>query len=233
MQDIKYIFFDFGGTLDLDGVHWYDHWIRSYKAAGIEVPENDLKSAYLETEKNLNAMPPLSCDYLGLIRLKAEYQLGYLFHIDKSVGEITELTSALAKATYEPIAKQAAKSLEILETLRKTYKLGVISNFYGNLDIVLRELLMRNSICNVIDSKIVQIRKPNPEIYKFAVDQCGLSPEQCVMVGDSYRQDIEPAKSIGMKTIMINSRQVDGTNNEYDKADIIVNSISEIINILI
>lgn len=233
MQNIKYIFFDFGGTLDLDGVHWYDHWIRSYKAAGIEVPESDFKSAYLETEKNLNAMPPLTCDYLGLIRMKAEYQLGYLYHIDKSVSEIAELTENLSQATYEPIEKQAAKSLEILEALRKTYKLGVISNFYGNLDIVLRELLMRNSISNVIDSKIVQIRKPNPEIYEFAVQQCGLAPEQCVMVGDSYRQDIEPAKSIGMKTIMINSRQVDGINNEYDKADIIVNSISEIINILI
>ena len=233
MQDIKYIFFDFGGTLDLDGVHWYDHWIRSYNSAGIEVPESDFKSAYLETEKTLNAMPPLSCDYLGLIRLKAEQQLSHLNNSKLNAHDITELTSALAKATYEPIAKQATKSLEILEALRKTYKLGVISNFYGNLEIVLRELLMRNSICNVIDSKIVQIRKPNPEIYKFAVDQCGLSPEQCVMVGDSYRQDIEPAKSIGMKTIMINSRQVDGINNEYDKADIIVNSISEIINILI
>ncbi len=233
MQDVKFIFFDFGGTLDLDGVHWYDHWIRSYKVAGIEIPESDFKSAYLETEKTLNAMPPLTGDYLDLIRMKAEYQLGYLYNIKKSISEIAVLTDELVRTTYEPIAKQAAKSLQILEALRKKYKLGVISNFYGNLDIVLRELLMRNSINSVVDSKSVQIRKPDPEIYKYAVNQCGLTPEQCVMVGDSYRQDIEPAKSIGMKTIMINSRQVDGTNNDYDKSDIIINSISELSNILI
>ncbi len=45
--------------------------------------------------------------------------------------------------------------------------------------------------------------KPDPAIFRWALEQAGCTPDHAVMVGDRLDNDIRPAKELGMKTIRI------------------------------
>ncbi|HYI75076.1 MAG TPA: HAD family hydrolase, partial [Gaiellaceae bacterium] len=45
--------------------------------------------------------------------------------------------------------------------------------------------------------------KPDPSIFLVALEQLGASPEETVMVGDSYEDDIEGARALGMRAILL------------------------------
>jgi HAD superfamily hydrolase (TIGR01509 family) len=45
--------------------------------------------------------------------------------------------------------------------------------------------------------------KPAPELFRAALAAAGAPAHRCVMVGDSYRADIEPAMALGMRTVWL------------------------------
>ena len=49
----KGIIFDFGGTIDTNGIHWEKVLFRFYQKAGIEIDENSFHSIYVQVEKML------------------------------------------------------------------------------------------------------------------------------------------------------------------------------------
>jgi HAD superfamily hydrolase (TIGR01549 family) len=55
----------------------------------------------------------------------------------------------------------------------------------------------------LVISDEVAVSKPHPEIFQFALKQAGITPDEAVMVGNDYFNDIEPAKWLGMRTIWI------------------------------
>ena len=55
----------------------------------------------------------------------------------------------------------------------------------------------------VIESAVVGVRKPDPAIFRLGVEALALQPEEVVVIGDSYRKDIQPAQSLGCDTIWI------------------------------
>lgn len=68
------------------------------------------------------------------------------------------------------------------------------------------------------------VRKPNPEAFKQICDSVGICPEKSISVGDQVTSDILPAKSLGMKTILVRSYS--------DKADHCIDSLEELPNLL-
>jgi putative hydrolase of the HAD superfamily len=123
-------------------------------------------------------------------------------------------------------------SKEILEQLSPEYLLAVISNFYGNIETVLEELSLKKYFTSILDSAVVGIRKPDPKIFEIALNELGVNPNDAVMIGDSYTNDIVPAKLIGCKTIWINNKGWE-EQNENNKADIIIKSFKELPEILV
>ena len=53
----------------------------------------------------------------------------------------------------------------------------------------------------------VGLTKPDPSFYRLALASTIETPESCVMIGDSYENDIVPALSLGMKTIWVQHRK--------------------------
>ncbi|HEX4466184.1 MAG TPA: HAD family hydrolase [Solirubrobacteraceae bacterium] len=45
--------------------------------------------------------------------------------------------------------------------------------------------------------------KPDPSMFERALSRAGVSPEEAVMVGDSYAEDIAPAQTLGMRTVWV------------------------------
>ena len=117
----------------------------------------------------------------------------------------------------------------VLQQLKQQHRLGLVTNFYGNMSVVLKEFGLSNLFQTVTESAVVGVRKPNPDIFQRATETLGVSPSDAVVVGDSYTKDILPAHSIGCQTIWIKGEG--WTNDEPSDciADVIINDLSELL----
>jgi len=96
-------------------------------------------------------------------------------------------------------------SKEILGRLKPHFKLGVISNWYGNLDAIIAEAGMSRLFDSITDSTRVRAFKPDVAIFQAALKALGTSAHQTAMVGDSMSKDLAPAHRIGMRTVFLRS----------------------------
>ena len=90
----------------------------------------------------------------------------------------------------------------------------LVTNFYGNMHTVLAEFGLDHLFKDVIESSVVGVRKPDPEIFRLGVKALGLEPQETVMIGDNYEKDIVPANSIGCHTILL-SLQSDKGDSKF------------------
>lgn len=95
-------------------------------------------------------------------------------------------------------------TLSVLKRLKKQgYLLGVVSN-WGRSG---RQELERLGILPLLDAAIlsgeVGVQKPDPAIFALALEELGVSPEETVMVGDSYDNDIYGAAEVGIIGILL------------------------------
>ena len=71
---------------------------------------------------------------------------------------------------------------------------------------VLFEMALDGLFCHVVESAVVGFRKPDPRLFQLAIDAfsqtetTALAPDEIMVVGDSLRNDIEPARSLGCQT---------------------------------
>ena len=79
----------------------------------------------------------------------------------------------------------------------------LVTNFYGNMPVVLKEFGLAGYFKSIVESSIVGIRKPDPALFALGVDALQLPAEEIVVIGDSYRKDIYPSSTLGCKTIWL------------------------------
>lgn len=79
------------------------------------------------------------------------------------------------------------------------------------------------------------LMKPNPEFFSVALRAVGVRPDEAVMVGDTYANDIEPAAALGMRTVWILHRAekekaalVKVMNREAPAPDLTLRSIGDL-----
>ena len=94
----------------------------------------------------------------------------------------------------------------MLELLHQRYPMMLVSNFYGNIDEVLRSYGIRHLFKGIIESAVVGVRKPNPTLFKLGVDALELDPADVLVVGDSIRKDIEPAEQLGCQVLWLKGK---------------------------
>jgi putative hydrolase of the HAD superfamily len=82
-------------------------------------------------------------------------------------------------------------------------RLAVVSNADGRVESLLTEAGLRPLFEFVLDSFVEGVEKPDPEIFLSACDRLGLSPSECVYVGDLYPVDIVGARAAGLQAILL------------------------------
>ena len=96
-------------------------------------------------------------------------------------------------------------SEEIIESLGKKFRIGMITNIYELSAIKFEEKY--TSFLNKFDTLTfscdVGLMKPDHRIFNYTLTNLLVKPEEAVMVGDNTKRDIIPAKELGMKTIFI------------------------------
>jgi HAD superfamily hydrolase (TIGR01549 family) len=107
-------------------------------------------------------------------------------------------------AAWQPGHHLAPTTPVLLEALRdRGLKTGLISNGFDPPDLV-RVELSRLGVAQLLDvivmSGDVGVRKPDPAIFRYALERLGVAPENALMVGDKVAIDVAGAKALGMKT---------------------------------
>lgn len=207
--DIKGIIFDYGGTIDSRGVHWSEVIWDGYREAGINVDKETFRDAYVYAERELarhrHILP--GDNFLDLMLKKMKIELDRLAergHVD--VDAVADRARKVAVYCYERARACVEEARPVLEKLAERYPMVLVSNFYGNVDEVLRDFDLRRYFGGVIESAVVGVRKPDPRIFMLGVVALGLKPEEVLVVGDSLRKDILPAESIGCHVAWIKGK---------------------------
>jgi len=222
------LLFDFGGTLDTDGVHWCEKYWDLYQELKIAVPREVFDRAFVEADRRLGEDPPRPGEgFFRIIQQQVRFQFEYLAmnHPGFAGGAIER--DALCGLAYRQTSETIGHARPLLAELSRGRRLAVVSNFNGNLEQVLDEFDLRRAFQVVIDSTVVGVSKPDPEIFRMAVRQIGVPAARCAVVGDSYDRDIVPGKAAGCLTIWVKGRSWREWP-ESAKADAIVGCIHEI-----
>ena len=213
---IKGYIFDYGGTLDTGGQHWGKVIWHAYEHLQVPVSETDFRDAYVHAERTLGKNPIIQPDFTfyKTLETKIRLQLEYL-----QTSYITPLTSYILPLTshlYEATVAETSKSREVLLSLKKQYPMVLVSNFYGNIATVLKEFKLDGIFDTIIESAVVGVRKPDPQIFTLGVEALGMQPDEVVVVGDSMDKDIIPASKAGCHTVWF---KVEGwTNDPVDES---------------
>ena len=223
MKDIRALIFDFGGTLDGNGIHWLE---RTYQFIHEQHPEIT-REAFDKADKET-----ITEFALGDSSHEWNYQDGSMLPVGAVASEyaarcsLRETADAIAVGIYKRLGLSeemkdayvdwfcagAAEHLENnrcwLETLHGTYKLAVISNNFGNTRGWCDEYGLTPLFETIIDSTVLGIAKPDARIFEAALSELDVAPAHAIYVGDSYAADMVGGKNAGMWTAWFIGNQV-------------------------
>ncbi len=203
-DDLKACLFDFGGTLDSDGVTWQDRFYALYEKHGIRVDREAFRQAFYSADDSLIETGALEgAGLMETLQAQAQRVWGAL-RLD---GE-SRVLGAIVTDFFDAMKWHIERNRNLLELLNGQYVLGIVSNFYGNLHRVCEDLGIQDLFHCLIDSSRVGVVKPDPRIFQAALDRMSIRPYEAVFVGDNPGRDMEGAKGLGMPHIWLAGEDV-------------------------
>ncbi len=230
----KGFIFDYGGTIDTRGCHWGKKIWHTYEDALIPVSEEHYRDAYVFVERTLGKNPVIQPSYTFKKTLETKLQLQLNYLEDQKLFAkpvlIDRCKNVLLERLYRDVCDTVKESKRVLEKLSLHYPLVLVSNFYGNIGVVLKEFALDGLFKNVIESAVVGVRKPDSRIFTMGVDALDMNAEDVVVVGDSYSKDIVPAVKAGCKAVWIKGEG--WTDEPYDETfpERVIDSLDELLN---
>lgn len=151
-----------------------------------------------------------------------------LEHINKVTGynfNMNFLATTL-KVFGKCVPKENENIINTLEYLSKKYELVILTNWFKDAQLIrLENFGIKDYFAEVFTSESFKV-KPNKEGFIIAMEDN--LPEECIMIGDSLKKDIQGAINAGMKAIYINANLPKEKKENY----IVINKIEELKNIL-
>ena len=241
MAMITALLFDFGGTLD-GPAHWLDRFLLSYRAAGIEISRAELDPAFEHATRIGYGATRIVARFgmTDLVRFLVGHQFEYLRKSgpeplrailgDSGAAGLHRFVERVTNSFVRETSAGLAHSRDVIGTLESRFKMGVVSNFYGNLDGILAEAKLDRFFDAVADSSRVGIFKPDAGIFEAALKKMHCAPESTAMIGDSLTKDCAPAHKLGIRTVWLRTepRCGDDASGRDTAADITIRSIDEV-----
>ena len=203
MPQIKAILFDFGGTLDSDGVDWFTRLHRAIGSLG-QPMDHDL---FLTLASDAANWLTTCADTNRLTIQGTAERLCQHIHRQAADHNGDDQPSWTPKQVADIFFAQAhhvlTRNRRVLAQLHPRYRLGCISNNWGNTAGWCRQFDLDQHFKTIIDSTVVGISKPEPGIFHAALAELDLPPQNCAYVGDWFPADIVGAHAAGLKTVWV------------------------------
>ncbi len=182
---VKGVIFDYGGTLDTGGHHWGKVIWHAYEKVGVPVSEELFREAYVHGERTLARNPIIKPHFTfrQTLDAKLRIQLGYI--AERQPLDISRWHAPILDCLYANTLRETERSRAVLTTLKDRLPMVLVSNFYGNIATVLAEFHFDGLFAEIIESAVVGVRKPDPQIFTLGVEALGMQPDEVVVVGYS------------------------------------------------
>ena len=141
MSSIKGIIFDYGGTIDTNGIHWGEFIWEQYRETGVDITRDIYRQAYVHGERFLAKNPIIepTDTFHTLLRKKIAIHFDFLREKLTEKRFSDETAIAIADGCYKKVKNTLATTCAIVEKLSDRYPLVLVTNFYGNMPVVLKE----------------------------------------------------------------------------------------------
>jgi HAD superfamily hydrolase (TIGR01509 family) len=232
VQAIETVLFDFGGTLDSDGLAWKERFHALYRAEGLDLSAEAFAPAFYTADDALvGALAPWAGlkETVDALAMGLEAELG---RRGGRAGADDARGRRVASRFQSEMSAAFDRNRPVLKALGERYRLGVVSNFYGNLEAACESSGLASLFGVMADSQRVGAEKPEPAIFHAALSALNATPETTVMVGDSLRRDGEGARRSGMRFIWIAPEDVQAAERS-GVADAAVTELPDLLEILI
>ncbi len=199
---ISTLLLDVGGTLVMPN---FERMAGEYAADGVAVSARALERAEAEVR--------LAIERPDFVRSHADPWLAFMHDIARFAG-----VSAPPRAAFERLRvyhdttnlwEHVIEGTEAaLRTLAARYRLGVVSNANGTVRKKLERVGLGHFFETVVDSAEEGIEKPDPRLFRVALERLGVRAEETAYVGDIFKVDVVGARAAGILPILIDPRGV-------------------------
>jgi putative hydrolase of the HAD superfamily len=193
------LLFDFGGTLDSDGVTWKQRFFALWRDEGVGGRPEAFDAAFYGADDALVGAIPATLTFEETVR-----RLGAGLASALGVGDERAI-ARVADRFLDDAHRHLRRNRALLARLGARYRLGLVSNFYGNLETVCHDTEVGSLFGVVVDSARVGFSKPDPRIFRRALDVLGATPLETTFVGDSAARDMAGARALGMRHIWLSA----------------------------
>lgn len=194
---VKAVLFDLGGTL-IDATELHETFHRILQLKGIKRSshevEKDMREAESELKKEFGDDVPKDTDYYVRWNLNVLHRL-------KVYDRDSELAEEIDKHwfDYMEIKPHAGLHNALNRLADSGVKLGIITNGYeSDLDKILPKLDLENFFDILVAADTIGKKKPDPEIFLYALRKLKVPPSEAVFVGDEYEIDYVGANKAGL-----------------------------------
>jgi len=192
-------------TFDLDDTLWpclpaiqaaeqalYD-WLRDRAPRLAE--SHDIESMRAHRRAVMETMPEIAHD-LGLVRHRSLIQLLESFGYASDLADVAISLFLDHRSRVEPYAD----ALPVLRSLAPNYRLMSLTN--GNADVEVTPL--RGIFDHNLTAAGIGAAKPDPAMFRRALELTGCSADACLHLGDDPWTDVEAARALGIAAIWVN-----------------------------
>jgi len=199
---IRAILFDAAGTLFFLTKTVGDHYAYVGREVGLDLDAQQLERAFHSAWQQMPRRPaidgPRENDDKGWWRELVGRVLDQVAH---SLSELDR--DNFFEIAYEHFAEAGVWQLypevpEVLQQLRPRFQLAVVSNFDGRLRFILQQLGISNYFSYIFISSELGADKPDPEIFRRALEIIHLDANEVLEVGDDPERDWKAAKAAGL-----------------------------------
>lgn len=217
MPRFDVVLFDAGETLLRPEPSFPELIVRLLEARGLEVSNHDPEWINSALASVFRAMDDLLVGRVEQFSTSVERSrafwtrlytqlLGELGVADPDAEHATYLYDEFSKPEHYALFPDALPALR--ELAASGYTLGIISNFESWLNTLLERLGVLPLMSVVVVSGTEGIEKPDPKIFRLALDRIDATAERAVYVGDNPRIDVEAALAVGMGAVLVDRRGV-------------------------
>jgi HAD superfamily hydrolase (TIGR01549 family) len=188
--------FDFGGTLDASGVTWKDRVLRLVRAEGVSVATDAFDPLFYRVDDALEAAASPALSFAETVRRLVS-------GVTAALNVHDAVADRIATRFVQDVRDHVRDHAPVLARLAQHYRLGIVSNFYGNLTTVCDDLGLLKWFSVIVDSRVVGYKKPDARIFQAALEALEVRADQAVFVGDSPSRDMAGARNLGIAHVWL------------------------------
>ncbi|MBU1110524.1 HAD-IA family hydrolase [Patescibacteria group bacterium] len=219
IKTIKTIFFD-GGDVLVKKIVNINKQISNYLDISLDLYHQKEKEL-IKTDKDI----PQAWRDIATLEKEINYFRMFsgklLKHLNLDVKEETVEYMAMChvKRCYVPV--EGAR--EILDYLSQKYQLGIISNcLVSRKYFELKDFDLEKYFDEVVLSREIDVDKPDPRIYKYALKKAGRQPEECAFI-DNKVENLQAVLDLGFGKVVLFPKE------DYEGADFpAIDSLAEL-----